>query len=877
MSRKLFTNKLTTSIVDLSDEQLRLNAKQAQLISGVNISTINGASLLSGTNINLQTPLVSGASIKTVSGQSLLGAGDISLKTINSTSLVGSTDLTISQLGGLQSSQLNQPNGVSGLDNFGKVLKSALPSLSSSDVGLQNVNNTSDIDKPISNATQSVLNSKQNMLVSGTNIKSINSQSLLGSGDLSLSTPADLLTKQDKLVSGTNIKTINGVNLLTSGDIAVSTPADLASKQNTLISGTNIVTINNQSMLGSGNLNVQPTLVSGTSIQTINGNSILVAGNLTLATQSALSTKQDALVSGTNIKTINSTTLLGTGDLSLQPLLVSGTNVKTVNGASILGSGDLNTSFSISALSPNFDLNYYLCAWYRCDGNSTQNFVLSGSNVQQWYSLMPHGAPILQITPTASAPTLNANGVSTGNACISFTSSQGMGGTNVIGTTNITQIATFMPQSIFTAYDNHFCITMMVNLSWIKSTYSRKQCVLSMNNYYGNSPGLYTGLRTSCFFKDLYYWDKDQSGSSISNDLANGTRPMYLPSNQWFCLTLRSLPNTANKVFEVLVNNHKIYQDGLFSAIYSFSLTIPFLYLNGYYLFLTTAVGTWYQYGSTFQIREMKEYRSTQPIDDNEVATIVADMHSRAGISMSNLTKYNITQGYLLMRFNSANGVNVYTSTTQLSSWVDMQNSISFTTSSQSLAPTIVQNVFGTIPGINFTTTQQMSIVSPGIDLPPYGPFAVFFVFKTPATITTTSTGFFRFSITSGDCSYQWLLFPSTTTIVSSIISNTSANTSRTAPLTVAANTKYVMAVFLSRYGANALVMSSGYTQKSVVTGQWVVNNYSESLNGVTFTIGSSQSLILGEIRFYYAGTMSNDHIQTIFTELSTTYGVTLL
>ena len=76
----------------------------------------------------------------------------------------------------------------------------------------------------------------------------------------------NLSQKQDKLVSGTNIKTINGQSLLGNGNIAITgeggsidtssfaTKADLANKQNLLVSGTNIKTINGQSLLGNGNI-----------------------------------------------------------------------------------------------------------------------------------------------------------------------------------------------------------------------------------------------------------------------------------------------------------------------------------------------------------------------------------------------------------------------------------------------------------------------------------------------------------------------------------------------------------------------------------------------------------------------------------------------
>jgi hypothetical protein len=83
--------------------------------------------------------------------------------------------------------------------------------------------------------------------------------------NLPISLPAltALATKQDSLVSGTNIKTVNSNSLLGSGDVAV---------QETLVSGTNIKTLNNTSLLGSGNivLTANPSGVAG-AIQFSNG------------------------------------------------------------------------------------------------------------------------------------------------------------------------------------------------------------------------------------------------------------------------------------------------------------------------------------------------------------------------------------------------------------------------------------------------------------------------------------------------------------------------------------------------------------------------------------------------------------------------------
>jgi hypothetical protein len=58
--------------------------------------------------------------------------------------------------------------------------------VSKSDVGLGNVDNTSDLNKPISTATQTALDGKQATLVSSTNIKTINSTTILGTGDFAL-------------------------------------------------------------------------------------------------------------------------------------------------------------------------------------------------------------------------------------------------------------------------------------------------------------------------------------------------------------------------------------------------------------------------------------------------------------------------------------------------------------------------------------------------------------------------------------------------------------------------------------------------------------------------------------------------------------------
>lgn len=69
---------------------------------------------------------------------------------------------------------------------------------------------TTSTDGYLSSTDWNTFNNKQAALVSGTNIKTVNSTSLLGSGDVAV---------QATLVSGTNIKTVNSTSLLGSGNI----------------------------------------------------------------------------------------------------------------------------------------------------------------------------------------------------------------------------------------------------------------------------------------------------------------------------------------------------------------------------------------------------------------------------------------------------------------------------------------------------------------------------------------------------------------------------------------------------------------------------------------------------------------------------------
>ena len=125
------------------------NAKQVALVSGTNIKTINSTSLLGSGDVSVQPTLVSGTNIKTINFLPVLGSGDISV---------------VSSLNG--TSPINASVGIGGSGNI------SINQATTSNNGY------------LSSTDWNTFNGKQPTLVSGTNIKTINSTSLLGSGDL---------------------------------------------------------------------------------------------------------------------------------------------------------------------------------------------------------------------------------------------------------------------------------------------------------------------------------------------------------------------------------------------------------------------------------------------------------------------------------------------------------------------------------------------------------------------------------------------------------------------------------------------------------------------------------------------------------------------
>lgn len=240
---------------------------------------------------------------------------------------------------------------------------------------------------------------KQDTLVSGTNIKTINNESLLGEGNIEIESGSNipfLFINSTTHLSGDFAAVKNAianktpfelyyVNILGYGDIAapevcfvsgeniqatfhfesttvnhtvvqttitptgVSADTSYHSYQEQLVSGTNIKTINGESILGEGNLEISGSGGTTDYTQLTNKpqiNSVELSGNKSLE-DLGIPTKTSELTNDSGFLTsipdeYVTETELNAGLGNKQDTLVSGTNIKTVNGESLLGSGNID-------------------------------------------------------------------------------------------------------------------------------------------------------------------------------------------------------------------------------------------------------------------------------------------------------------------------------------------------------------------------------------------------------------------------------------------------------------------------------------------------------------------------------------------------------
>jgi hypothetical protein len=214
------------------------------------------------------------------------------------------------------------------VDTSATTTKKVTPTQLKSSLALNNVDNTSDADKPVSSATQTALDAKQATLVSGTNIKTVNNTSLLGSGNIAISSAVAW----------------GGVTGTLSNQTDLQTALDGKVDENTAITGATKtkVTYDAKGLVTGGADATTADIASSTDKRYLTDAQLVVVGNTSgtntgdNATNSQYSglaaSKQDTLVSGTNIKTINSTSLLGSGNVAVEPTITATTSADYYRG-----------------------------------------------------------------------------------------------------------------------------------------------------------------------------------------------------------------------------------------------------------------------------------------------------------------------------------------------------------------------------------------------------------------------------------------------------------------------------------------------------------------------------------------------------------------
>ena len=292
-----------------------LNSKQDTLVSGQNIKTINGQSVIGEGNIEIHQSALPIASANTLGGVKV-GAG----LSINPESGV------LSATGGGTADSVEWDNVLSKPEDIVNITERLASKL---DTATYN-------SEKSSFATKDELNSKADASA----ITDMATQTWVQNQGYLTEVPSNYVTDSE-LTEGLAGKQDKGDYALKSDLNTLATKEELAtkadtsalsSKQDTLVSGTNIKTINGETILGSGNLVIQ----SGTSNwDDIQGKpqfaGVATSGNYNdlinkptipdvsgLATKQEIAGKQDTLVSGTNIKTINGNSVLGAGDITIQ-------------------------------------------------------------------------------------------------------------------------------------------------------------------------------------------------------------------------------------------------------------------------------------------------------------------------------------------------------------------------------------------------------------------------------------------------------------------------------------------------------------------------------------------------------------------------------
>jgi len=228
------------------------------------------------------------------------------------------------------------------VDTSADETKKITPTALKTALSLNNVDNTSDANKPISSATQTALDKKidENSAITGATKTKItyDAKGLVTAG--ADSTTADIADSTNKrYVTDAQLVVIGNTSGTNSGDNATNSQySGLAtSKQDTLVSGTNIKTINSTSLLGSGNISVAPASgIDATAIAdgSVSSTEFQYINSLTSNAQTQIDSKTNKLITA-NRQTASYTLVLSDADKLVEMNVGSANNLTVPLNSSV--------------------------------------------------------------------------------------------------------------------------------------------------------------------------------------------------------------------------------------------------------------------------------------------------------------------------------------------------------------------------------------------------------------------------------------------------------------------------------------------------------------------------------------------------------------
>jgi hypothetical protein len=228
------------------------------------------------------------------------------------------------------------------VDTSATTTKKVTPTQLKTSLALNNVDNTSDANKPISSATQTALDGKvdENTAITGATKTKItyDAKGLVTAG--ADATTADIADSSNKrYVTDAQLVVVGNTSGTNTGDNATNSQYSglAASKQDTLVSGTNIKTINSTSLLGSGNISVAPaTGIDATAIAdgTVTSTEFQYINSLTSNAQTQIDAKTNKLIT-TNRQTASYTLVLSDADKLVEMNVGSANNLTVPLNSSV--------------------------------------------------------------------------------------------------------------------------------------------------------------------------------------------------------------------------------------------------------------------------------------------------------------------------------------------------------------------------------------------------------------------------------------------------------------------------------------------------------------------------------------------------------------